>query len=185
MSPGSRSEGSESSGSRSERSRAGLPGWAYSASWLISASCHPVAREHRTHLTAPIPQRVPADFDVEVVGLIRQAVRRSLLTARDRLVALAEFRLLPARRWMTTLFLDRAFALPATHRISDGRPRPSGDLFACRRATHAPRQGTLNTDVTAHCADATMDTQPGQRVLGTGRRAVSIWWRTTLVRSGC
>jgi predicted nucleic acid-binding protein len=63
---------------------------------------------------------VPAHFDVEVVGVVRQAVRRSVLTERDGLVAFAEFRLLPVRRWAATPFLVRAYALRATHSVADG-----------------------------------------------------------------
>ncbi len=62
---------------------------------------------------------VPAHFDVEVVSLIRQAVRRGLLSERDGLVAVADFRSVPARRWPLPPLLDRAYSLRETHSVAD------------------------------------------------------------------
>jgi predicted nucleic acid-binding protein len=62
----------------------------------------------------------PAHFDVEVVGGIRRAVLRQLISDHEGLVAVADFQRLPVRHWSTKPFLQRAYQLRSTHTIADG-----------------------------------------------------------------
>lgn len=62
----------------------------------------------------------PAHFDVEVVGAIRRAVVRQLISDHEGLVAVADFQSLPLRRWPTKPFLLRAYQLRRTHTVADG-----------------------------------------------------------------
>lgn len=62
----------------------------------------------------------PAHFDVEVVGAIRRAVVRQLISDHEGLVAVAEFQNLPLRRWPTKPFVQRAYQLRHTHTVADG-----------------------------------------------------------------
>ena len=61
----------------------------------------------------------PAHFDVEVIGAIRRAVVRRLISDHEGLVAVADFRCLPLRRWPTKPFVQRAYQLRRTHTIAD------------------------------------------------------------------
>ncbi len=61
----------------------------------------------------------PCHFDIEVVGVVRRAVARQLLSDRDGLVVLCEFMVLPVRRWPITPLLERVYSLRATHSIAD------------------------------------------------------------------
>lgn len=61
----------------------------------------------------------PAHFDVEVIGTIRRAVVRRLISDHEGLVAVADFRCLPLRRWPTKPFVQRAYQLRRTHTIAD------------------------------------------------------------------
>ena len=63
---------------------------------------------------------VPAHFDVEVIGAIRRAVVRQLISDHEGLVAVADFRDLPVRRWPTKPFVQRAYELRCTHTVADG-----------------------------------------------------------------
>lgn len=63
---------------------------------------------------------VPAHFDVEVIGAIRRAVLRQLISDHEGLVAVADFRALPVRPWPTKTFVGRAYELRNTHAIADG-----------------------------------------------------------------
>jgi len=62
----------------------------------------------------------PAHFDVEVIGAIRRAVMRKLISDHEGLVAVADFQLLSLRRWPTKAFIQRAFQLRSTHTVADG-----------------------------------------------------------------
>lgn len=62
----------------------------------------------------------PAHFDVEVVGAIRRAVVRQLITDHEGLVAVVDFRRLPVRRWPVKPFVERAYQLRSTHTVADG-----------------------------------------------------------------
>jgi predicted nucleic acid-binding protein len=62
----------------------------------------------------------PAHFDVEVTGAIRRAVVRQLIRDYEGLVAVAEFQVLPLRRWPTKRFVQRAYQLRSTHTVADG-----------------------------------------------------------------
>lgn len=62
----------------------------------------------------------PAHFDVEVIGAIRRAVMRQLISDHEGLVAVADFQLLSLRRWPTKAFIRRAFQLRSTHTVADG-----------------------------------------------------------------
>lgn len=62
----------------------------------------------------------PAHFDVEVIGAIRRAVVRRLITDHEGLVAVADFQSLPVRRWPTKPFVERAYRLRSTHTVADG-----------------------------------------------------------------
>jgi predicted nucleic acid-binding protein len=62
----------------------------------------------------------PAHFDVEVVGAIRRAVVRRLISDHEGLVAVADFQSLPLRRWPTKPFAVRAYQLRRTHTVADG-----------------------------------------------------------------
>lgn len=62
---------------------------------------------------------VPAHFDVEVVGAIRRAVTRRLISDHEGLVAVADFRTLPVRRWPVKPFVERAYELRSTHTVTD------------------------------------------------------------------
>jgi predicted nucleic acid-binding protein len=63
---------------------------------------------------------VPAHFDVEVIGALRRAVLRRLITDHEGLVAVADARDLPVRRWPTKTFVQRAYELRGTHTVADG-----------------------------------------------------------------
>jgi len=62
----------------------------------------------------------PAHFDVEVIGAIRRAVVRGLISDHEGLVAVADFRGLPIRRWPIKPFIERAYQLRSTHTMADG-----------------------------------------------------------------
>lgn len=62
----------------------------------------------------------PAHFDVEVIGAIRRAVVRQLISDHEGLVAVADFQSLPLRRWPTKRFVQRAYQLRSTHTVADG-----------------------------------------------------------------
>lgn len=62
---------------------------------------------------------VPGHFDVEAVGAVRQAVVRGVISECDGLVAVAELRTLPMRRWAPAPFIERAFELRHTHAVAD------------------------------------------------------------------
>lgn len=62
----------------------------------------------------------PAHFDVEVIGAIRRAVVRQLISDHEGLVAVADFQVLPLRRWPTQPFVQRAYQLRSTHTVADG-----------------------------------------------------------------
>ncbi|MGH3851096.1 MAG: type II toxin-antitoxin system VapC family toxin [Pseudonocardiaceae bacterium] len=62
----------------------------------------------------------PAHFDVEVIGAIRRAVMRQLISDHEGLVAVADFQVLSLRRWPTKAFIQRAFQLRSTHTVADG-----------------------------------------------------------------
>ncbi|MGH3559524.1 MAG: type II toxin-antitoxin system VapC family toxin, partial [Mycobacterium sp.] len=62
----------------------------------------------------------PAHFDVEVIGAIRRAVMRQLISDHEGLVAVADFQVLSLRRWPTKAFIQRAFHLRSTHTVADG-----------------------------------------------------------------
>lgn len=62
----------------------------------------------------------PAHFDVEVIGAIRRAVVRQLISDYEGLVAVADFQSLPLRRWPTKPFVERAYQLRSTHTVADG-----------------------------------------------------------------
>ena len=63
---------------------------------------------------------VPAHFDVEVVGAIRRAVVRELISDHEGLVAVADFRDLPVRRWSAKPFVRRAYELRRIHTVACG-----------------------------------------------------------------
>jgi len=62
----------------------------------------------------------PAHFDVEVIGAIRRAVARRLITDHEGLVTVADFQSLPLRRWPIKPFVQRAYQLRSTHTVADG-----------------------------------------------------------------
>jgi predicted nucleic acid-binding protein len=62
----------------------------------------------------------PAHFHVEVIGAIRRAVVRQLITDYEGLVAVADFQRLPLRCWPTKPFVQRAYQLRLTHTVADG-----------------------------------------------------------------
>src|SRR5271166_2448714 len=62
----------------------------------------------------------PAHLDVEVIGAIRRAVMRQLISDHEGLVAVADFLSLPVRRWPTKPFVQRAYQLRTTHTVADG-----------------------------------------------------------------
>lgn len=62
----------------------------------------------------------PAHFDVDVIGAIRRAVVRRLISDHEGLVAIADFLSLPVRRWPTKPFVTRAYQLRTTHTVADG-----------------------------------------------------------------
>lgn len=62
----------------------------------------------------------PAHFEVEVVGAIRRAVVRQLISDHEGLVAVAHFQSLPFRRWPAKGFIQRAYQLRSTHTVADG-----------------------------------------------------------------
>lgn len=68
-------------------------------------------RGHKLH--------APGHFDIEVVGVLRRAVQRDLLSDRDGLVALGDFRSLRVRRWPVEALTVRAYDLCATHSVAD------------------------------------------------------------------
>ncbi|MBV9513013.1 MAG: PIN domain-containing protein [Mycobacteriaceae bacterium] len=61
----------------------------------------------------------PAHLDVEVVGALRRAVVRRLISDHEGLVAVADFLSLPVRRWPIKPFVRRAFDLRGTHTLAD------------------------------------------------------------------
>ncbi|HET8931587.1 MAG TPA: type II toxin-antitoxin system VapC family toxin [Acidimicrobiales bacterium] len=73
-----------------------------------------VARRLRGHNL-----HAPGHFDVEVVGVIRRAVQRGLLSDRDGLIALADFRSIRVERWAVNALIARAYDLRATHSVAD------------------------------------------------------------------
>lgn len=62
----------------------------------------------------------PAHFDVEVIGAVRRAVVRQLISDHEGLVAVADFQSLPLRRWPTKPFVQRAYQLRSTHTVAEG-----------------------------------------------------------------
>ncbi len=62
----------------------------------------------------------PAHFDVEVIGAIRRAVIRRLISDHEGLVTVVDFQRLPVRRWPTKAFVKRAYQLRNTHTVADG-----------------------------------------------------------------
>ncbi|MGH9479387.1 MAG: type II toxin-antitoxin system VapC family toxin [Terriglobales bacterium] len=62
----------------------------------------------------------PAHFDVEVIGAIRRAVVRQLISDHEGLVAVADFQSLPLRRWPTKPLIQRAYQLRRTHTVAYG-----------------------------------------------------------------
>lgn len=62
----------------------------------------------------------PAHLDVEVVGAIRRAVLRGLISDHEGLVAVTDFRSLSIRRWEAKPFVPRAYELRSTHTVADG-----------------------------------------------------------------
>lgn len=62
----------------------------------------------------------PAHFDVEVIGAIRQAVVRQLISDHEGLVVVVNFLSLPVRRWPLKPFTQRAYQLRSTHTVADG-----------------------------------------------------------------
>jgi predicted nucleic acid-binding protein len=62
----------------------------------------------------------PAHFDVEVIGAIRRAVIRRLISDHEGLVTVVDFQSLPVRRWPTKAFVERAYQLRNTHTVADG-----------------------------------------------------------------
>ena len=63
---------------------------------------------------------VPAHFDVEVIGAIRRAVVRQLISDHEGLVVVDDFLSLPVRRWPIKPFIQRAYQLRSTHTVADG-----------------------------------------------------------------
>lgn len=62
----------------------------------------------------------PAHFDVEVIGAIRRAVVRRLISDHEGLVAVGDFQSLPVRHWPIKPFVQRAYELRSTHTVADG-----------------------------------------------------------------
>lgn len=62
----------------------------------------------------------PAHFDVEVIGAIRRAVVRRLISDHEGLVAVANFQTLPLRRWPTKPFVACAYQMRHTHTVAGG-----------------------------------------------------------------
>lgn len=62
---------------------------------------------------------VPCHFDVEVVGVVRRAVQRGLISDRDGILALTDLNSLSIRRWPVHPLMDRAFELRAIHSVAD------------------------------------------------------------------
>ncbi len=62
----------------------------------------------------------PAHFDVEVIGAVRRAVMRRLISDHEGLVAVSHFESLPVRRWPLKPFVQRAYQLRSTHTAADG-----------------------------------------------------------------
>jgi predicted nucleic acid-binding protein len=62
----------------------------------------------------------PAHLDVEVIGAVRRAVVRRLISDHEGLVAVANFLSLPVRRWPIKPFAQRAYQLRTTHTVADG-----------------------------------------------------------------
>ena len=61
----------------------------------------------------------PGHFDLEVLGAIRRAVIRGLISDHEGRLTVAEFETLPIRRWSTQSFVDRAYQLRNTHTVAD------------------------------------------------------------------
>jgi predicted nucleic acid-binding protein len=61
----------------------------------------------------------PAHFDIEVVGAVRRAVVRGLISDHEGLIAIGDFQSLSVRRWPTKPFIDRAYQLRTTHTVAD------------------------------------------------------------------
>ena len=62
----------------------------------------------------------PAHFDVEVIGAIRRAVMRRLISDHEGLVAVADFQSLTVRRWPLKPFVQRAYQLRSTYTVAQG-----------------------------------------------------------------
>jgi len=62
----------------------------------------------------------PAHFDVEVIGAVRRAVVRQLISDHEGLVAVADLQSLPLRRWPIKPFVQRAYQLRSTYAVADG-----------------------------------------------------------------
>lgn len=61
----------------------------------------------------------PAHFDVEVIGAIRRAVVRNLISDHEGLVAVTDLLSLAIRRWPTKVFAQRAYQMRHTHTVPD------------------------------------------------------------------
>ncbi len=62
----------------------------------------------------------PAHFDVEVIGAIRRAVIRRLISDHEGVVIVGIFQSLAVRRWEATAFVERAYQLRNTHTVAHG-----------------------------------------------------------------
>ena len=62
----------------------------------------------------------PAHFDVEVIGAIRRAVARQLISDYEGVIAVADSQSLPLSRWPTKPFVQRVYQLRDTHTVADG-----------------------------------------------------------------
>lgn len=69
----------------------------------------------------------PAHFDVEVIGAIRQAVVRQLISDHEGLVVVVNFLSLPVRRWPLKPFTQRAYQLRSTHTMGLGKSPVASD----------------------------------------------------------
>lgn len=61
----------------------------------------------------------PAHFDVEVIGAIRRALMRRLISDHEGLVAVGDFQNLPVRRWPIKTLVQRVYQLRSTHTVAD------------------------------------------------------------------
>lgn len=78
---------------------------------------------------------VPAHFDVEVVGAIRRAVARQLVSDRDGLVAVDDLAGLRIRRWPLAGVIARAYELRDTHSVADGAYVALAEALDCTLVT--------------------------------------------------